>query len=65
MIVIIIIIIIIIITIIISLITLVIIIIIIIIAPKVFSYNAGDCWGGLYGRPICRAFREKFFLIWR
>ena len=53
-------------TIIISLIILVIVIIIIfIIVPKVFSYmyNAGDMQLSLYGRPICRAFSEKFFLI--
>ena len=53
-------------TIIISLIILAIIIIIIIV-PKVFSYmyNAGDMQLSLYGQPICRAFSEKFFLIWR
>ena len=52
-------------TIIISLIILAIIIIIIIIVPKVFSYmyNAGDMQLSLYGRPICRALSEKFFLI--
>ena len=54
-------------TIIISLIILAIIIIIIIIVPKVFSYmyNAGDMQLSLYGRPISRAFNEKFFFIWR
>ena len=52
-------------TIIISLIILVIIIIIIIIVPKVFSYmyNAGDMQLSLYGRPICRAFSEKFLIL--
>ena len=38
------------------------IILAIIIVPKVFSYmyNAGDMQLSLYGRPICRAFRERY-----